>query len=1673
MVMPRSTVVPDPATSLSCSGYDYNWVSNATGAASGSWSLGFDFSQCGGIATPQYTYARFGYSSLPDATYPLTNWLMYRQTCGAHVEGGYIASLANGAAGSARTFTPGGSACAVGAIIHVEVGYERSVNSPSVYDGATTMMTADYRNIGTQANPTPPPPNPLPINPELPGENGGGGNHNKYCPCPQGQSGQPVNTGTGEFWHTFSDLGVQGRGSGLGFSRTYSTLGASVSGLFGFGWTSNYEARLELDANANAIIHQANGSIIAFTNSDLSGTYVPARPRVLGRLIRDGAGNFWFTEHGRTVYEFNRSGQLVAIKDLNGNTTSLSYTAGVLSAVTDAQNRSLTVTTANGVITRITDPAGRHSDYTYDSNGNLSSAADPTGATWTFTYSPTHLMLTMLDPNQQGAAQPQALTNTYDGQGRVVSQTDWAGRMTLFDYITTPGSTIITDPRGNKSVDVYSNGLRTQQIRGYGTPAQATWTYGYDPQTSANTTVTNPNNHTTTYAYDSAGNTTSVTDPLNRTTSRTFDSLNDLLTTTDPAQVTVSNTYDSNGNLLSTTRPLASGVSATTSYTHGDTAHPEDVTAITDPMGKVWTQTHDAYGDLTSTTDPLGHQTTMTYNPISWLMSTVTARGNASGGTPARFTTTLTRDSDGRVLTSTGPLQHVTTSVYDRNGNLSDVTDPAGRHTHTDYNADNQPVLVTRPDNTTLGSGYDPAGNLTSQTDGAGRATTYSYDPLNHLATVTDPLNRTTRFTSSGVGELLTVTKPDGVTATRTYDAASELTGITFSDSTPAVSGFGYDPVGRLIARTDGTGTSAWSYDLAGRLTSTTNGAGSTTSYTYDKAGHQSTLTYPDGQVVTRTFDDAGRTTKINDGLGHDQLFGYNEANNLTSSNTPNGVASSVNVDDTGLPLGITHTENASTIATFGYTRNPDGQLTSAVAGADLPAQNDTYGYTPLGQVQTVRSAAYHYDSADNPTGLIDGTGQTFDVANQLTASTHITTVGSSTAGDAGGTPNVTVTLPAGIQAGDQILLSSVQAGNDLPATPTGYVFVTEPRSGSGPANASTAVFRRTATGGETSATISYPLVTGRSITVVVYRGVDGVAPIDAVQINTWHGTGLTLPSLTPSGAGDELVTMLGAEGNATPAAWTPPSGMTNEADKSDLPLTSGQTDDQSLLDASPTGPRGALYPNAVDVAGAILLLRPSQTTYGYDTNGNRTRVSPTTGSPTAMAYDAENRLTGYGSAATYRYDASGLRTSKTVNGVTQAFSWDPSASLPQLLTDGPTNYVYGPDGLPIEQATKLQIALVDTGHAEDPGTANSTTLTLGHPAVPGDLIMVSTTTSPGQTVSVSGFTTTFDSQNAASHIQLWIKFAAGGEQAITISTSGVPPHPRAYTAVVYRNVDRNTPIDTIATASGSPLVLPSRTTTLPNDQLVTFGGVADNTTPATLTPPGGMTSRSQVNDLPLVAADISDQTLSQTGPTGTRTYTVSDSNTHTAIAGTPAGLILTLRPTPPLVLYYHHDQLGSTTMITDQAGTIRTRYTYDAYGRTTTIAGFSSTPLPVATPLQYTGQYTDVESSLLYLRARYYDPATAHFLTRDPLEALTRSAYGYAGSSPLNASDPSGLMVDPRPTRSEPQFVPADCAFNPTPGGSAGPGASWPGFAIDAAGGYAEGLGTRATHLVVCRAIS
>ncbi len=57
----------------------------------------------------------------------------------------------------------------------------------------------------------------------------------------------------------------------------------------------------------------------------------------------------------------------------------------------------------------------------------------------------------------------------------------------------------------------------------------------------------------------------------------------------------------------------------------------------------------------------------------------------------------------------------------------------------------------------------------------------------------------------------------------------------------------------------------------------------------------------------------------------------------------------------------------------------------------------------------------------------------------------------------------------------------------------------------------------------------------------------------------------------------------------------------------------------------------------------------------------------------------------------------------------------------------------------------------------------------------------------------------------------------------------------------------------------------------------------------------------------------------------------------------------------------------------------------------------------------RYSGEYTDSESGLIYLRARMYDPQTGRFINEDPVKD-GENWYVYAGNNPILFIDPFGL---------------------------------------------------------------
>ncbi|MCZ7670532.1 MAG: RHS repeat-associated core domain-containing protein [Chloroflexi bacterium] len=90
--------------------------------------------------------------------------------------------------------------------------------------------------------------------------------------------------------------------------------------------------------------------------------------------------------------------------------------------------------------------------------------------------------------------------------------------------------------------------------------------------------------------------------------------------------------------------------------------------------------------------------------------------------------------------------------------------------------------------------------------------------------------------------------------------------------------------------------------------------------------------------------------------------------------------------------------------------------------------------------------------------------------------------------------------------------------------------------------------------------------------------------------------------------------------------------------------------------------------------------------------------------------------------------------------------------------------------------------------------------------------------------------------------------------------------------------------------------------------------------------------------------------------------------------------------------------------------GAVQTTTTYDPYGKLLAQTGTSGTVYG------YTGEQEDAATGLVYLRARYYNPNTNQFMSRDPWNGImqqpqTLNGYSYVLNNSVNFTDPSGLV--------------------------------------------------------------
>ena len=130
----------------------------------------------------------------------------------------------------------------------------------------------------------------------------------------------------------------------------------------------------------------------------------------------------------------------------------------------------------------------------------------------------------------------------------------------------------------------------------------------------------------------------------------------------------------------------------------------------------------------------------------------------------------------------------------------------------------------------------------------------------------------------------------------------------------------------------------------------------------------------------------------------------------------------------------------------------------------------------------------------------------------------------------------------------------------------------------------------------------------------------------------------------------------------------------------------------------------------------------------------------------------------------------------------------------------------------------------------------------------------------------------------------------------------------------------------------------------------------------------------------------------------------------HTTVGGT----------TTASVRYFHRDNLGSMTAVTNESGVVVEPLAYEPFGKRR-FANGSSDPnnaiQPVSTDRGFTGHEMLDEIGLVHMNGRIFDPMVARFASADPLLQFPMNLqgynrYSYLFNNPLAGTDPSGYKI-------------------------------------------------------------
>ena len=650
--------------------------------------------------------------------------------------------------------------------------------------------------------------------------------------------------------------------------------------------------------------YDADGRFTAFTNAlgdrfeqaydpaAFSGTFTDANGNVTelfydaqGNLIREVdplGGEIAFTydadknktsetdENGNTkLFTYDDRGNTLTETDALGNVTTLTYDAfNKVTSSTDSLGRTTTaVYGSQGNMTHFTNPAGQTATLSYDVYGRIDRLTDFNGNQTVYEYTagiapPTRIINpdgTFKDYAYLWNGQIESITdeafgvqsNTYDRNGRLLTETDALGNMTIYQY------------------DGHLNTGKT-------CPLGHITSYAYD-DVNQMISQTDHLGGITTFTYDANGNRLSVTDPAGNTTQFVYDALNRRVMKIDPLNMRTTFTYDPADNLVE--RVDRNNRRRTFAYN-----------ALNQRVRETWFDGvstvnvidygHDAVGNQRYVADHFS-SLLFSYDAVNNLL---TADNAGTPGVPA-VELTYSYDPVGNRILVEDSLGVRADSTYDSRNRLVSRTwqgigmvDPV--RVDFAYNALGNCSMVDRF--TDIG-GLNRVGSSAFNYDALSRPTKLTHVAINGgISTVADY-----DYTYNAAGLLTFENHPGQQTFNYSYDASGQLTGSTRSVFSNEIFSYdangnrdvgyvigannrimsdsdydyGYDAEGNIISKTEtATGmVTTFGYDHRNRLTVIEKrSAGdlllSTISYTYDGLDRRITTT-TDGQVVYTVFD--------------------------------------------------------------------------------------------------------------------------------------------------------------------------------------------------------------------------------------------------------------------------------------------------------------------------------------------------------------------------------------------------------------------------------------------------------------------------------------------------------------------------------------------------------------------------------------------------------------------------------------------------------------------------------------------------------------------------------------------------------------------------------------------------------------------------------------------------